>query len=418
MSLATIKGVEIFAAGTYHKGTPEEVTFTEEDIAAMVRNAKTLSDGERPLHKPFVKVGKNDPHDQTLLVFEDGNPAAAWPTNIRKVGKRVLADWVNVQPSVFADLKAEKWKWCSAEIDKPDGEHPDFKVTGPVLKHLVLCNNPAVKGLYPIQHNMSAGAKRITHFCFTEFKGAAMSPERQEMLDYLASMGIDPAVLEALDDAALSAIASAFKAIKPDEAEMAEEGDPVLAGAGIVGSGGTAVAAKPPQLLPKSLTAKFAEMAGQIKGLTGLVATLSGKAKATTSMIDQSHTQAKRQLVHNFCEQAVKEGKLTPADVECDAEGKPLPQTVKARLLRADHTRTHTFSEAGKTVARTELEMQMAEIGARKAHAFSEKVAVQKKTDLYDKIRADVKAAHEAKAARPGKTLHEKLHLIPSGGLR
>lgn len=419
MKLASIRDVEIFAAGLHHKGTPEEVEFTEADLEDMVRNYRELSKGERPLHQPFVKIGKDDPHDSTVLVFEDGNPAAAWPTNLRKVGKRLLADWVDVQPSVLADIKAKRWKYCSAEIDKPDGEHPDLNVKGAVLKHLVLCNNPAVKGLKPIpfQHHMAAGKRRMTYFCFSEFKGATMSPERQQMLDALAEMGFDIALItDAIPDELLSAFVNALKAAKPEEEAEMSEGQITAGAAGV----GTAVAAppKPTQLLPKSLTAKFSEMAREIKTLTTEVNQLRSTSTATADLIGKNHDTAKRQTVHTFCEQSVKDRLLTPAEVECDDKGVPLPHTVLARLLRADHTRKHSFSEGGKAVQKTELELQMDEIRARKPHTFSERVVSGVKSDLFTKIRADVKAEVEARGAKNGKSLQEKLGLLRPAAVR
>jgi hypothetical protein len=103
---------------------------------------------------------------------------------------------------------------------------------------------------------------------------------------------------------------------------------------------------------------------------------LQQSVQAAQALSDRQAQNTKRSLVNTFCEQMTAGPRpiLTPADVECDKTGEPLPHTVKARLLRADHTKVHVFSENGNQVAKTELELQMEEVRRRQPLQFSERM--------------------------------------------
>lgn len=99
-----IKGVEIFAAGTWNGDA-----YTDSDLDTLVNAFKATKDAL----KPYLKLGHSE--DQTLLA-EDSLPAAGWVANIYRVGHKLLADFCDI-PNKIADLiKAKAYKRVSSEI--------------------------------------------------------------------------------------------------------------------------------------------------------------------------------------------------------------------------------------------------------------------------------------------------------------
>jgi len=100
----TIEGVEIFAAGTWNGDL-----YTEKDLDAMVdafeKTRKTI--------KPFLKLGHNE--KQTILA-KDGLPAAGWVENLRKVGNKLVCDFVGVPKAIYELIRAQAYRKVSAEI--------------------------------------------------------------------------------------------------------------------------------------------------------------------------------------------------------------------------------------------------------------------------------------------------------------
>lgn len=80
-------------------------------------------------------------------------------------------------------------------------------------------------------------------------------------------------------------------------------------------------------------------------------------------LLNEERSRQRRDVIDSFCEEMYKLGKITRPD--CDAAN---PYGVKRRLLRADaRVVVEKYSENGKAVEATELDLQMAEIRCRPA---------------------------------------------------
>lgn len=100
----SIEGVEIFAAGTWNGDI-----YTEEDLDKMVLAfAKT-----KDKIKPFLKLGHNE---MQSMLEADGLPAAGWVQNLRKVGTKLVADFVGVPKAIYELIKAGSYRTVSSEI--------------------------------------------------------------------------------------------------------------------------------------------------------------------------------------------------------------------------------------------------------------------------------------------------------------
>lgn len=99
-----IKDVEIFAAGTWNSDT-----YTVNDLDAMV----TAFNKTKEKVKPFLKLGHNE--DQELLE-KDGLPAAGWIENLRRVGEKLVADFIGVPKTIYELIKAGSYRTVSSEI--------------------------------------------------------------------------------------------------------------------------------------------------------------------------------------------------------------------------------------------------------------------------------------------------------------
>lgn len=94
-ALKTIVGVEVFRVGTWNGDA-----YTRKDLDALVEAAKALP-------KPPLKVG----HD-----FDPTAPAVGYVTNLRREGDVLLADFLDVQPDLYAEIQSRKRDAVSAEI--------------------------------------------------------------------------------------------------------------------------------------------------------------------------------------------------------------------------------------------------------------------------------------------------------------
>lgn len=102
--LHTIEGVEIFSTGTWNE---EEVT--DEHLQGMVKAFKENKNGLRP----FLKLG----HDENQkLLQEDGHPAAGWIDNLRVVGDKLVADFVDVPKNIYQLIKNKAYRSVSSEV--------------------------------------------------------------------------------------------------------------------------------------------------------------------------------------------------------------------------------------------------------------------------------------------------------------
>lgn len=102
--LKEIRGVEIFAAGTWN-GDVYELA----DLDAMVQAFEKTKN----LFKPYLKLGHND--DQKLLA-KDGLPAAGWIGSIYRIGEKLFADFVDIPQKIFELIENKAYRKVSSEI--------------------------------------------------------------------------------------------------------------------------------------------------------------------------------------------------------------------------------------------------------------------------------------------------------------
>jgi hypothetical protein len=87
----------------------------------------------------------------------------------------------------------------------------------------------------------------------------------------------------------------------------------------------------------------------------GELANVTNNANSAISILNKQAEESRKSTVKFFCDRLVGQGKLLPAE-------RP---SVEQRLLRQSTAAVHKFSENGKTVMKSELDLQMAELESR-----------------------------------------------------
>lgn len=355
---ASLHGIEIFSAGPLVAGN---VTFAEnwtlEDLDDMARNFRVLS--KAGIYTPFGKLSH---------IYS--GPALGDVTNVWRNGSRLFSDMANIPPQFGEWIKHKAYRRVSIEADRTPSRNllaaakaKGITIKGPVLKAISFLGSetPAVYGLAQLPEPTFVFSEstrpKITRFSHAEFRDGTtlifseVRPmTRQEALDILASRNADvSAVNDSTPDTVLESWAASLQAAPTDaNRNFAEIEEAVVA-----------------------------RIEGRVNGrIASLNSTLEQAERAATERARLERANLDRQT-RVFCENMAKEGRLTPAEIECDKNGDPLPHTPLARLLRADTTITRTFSENGKTVTETELQAQMEEIRRRPARQFGERIPVQ-----------------------------------------
>ena len=184
MALPTrdIPDVELALVGRW-KGTgcPEGGCELTTELFDRMVEAFQATEAAQPVP---VKLGHDD--DQKL-VQEDGYPAAGWVTNLRRSGKRLLADFAKV-PATLADLiDAGGYRGRSIEINH------DFEIAGKTYPDLLTgcailgADMAAVQGLSDMASlyaaaKLSAPSEGARVFAFV-FDGAESYETRRKRLD-------------------------------------------------------------------------------------------------------------------------------------------------------------------------------------------------------------------------------------------
>lgn len=107
MKFKTYRAVELARTGTFFAMTGK-VTFTEQDFDDMATAHAALAGKV----DPPLKLGHND--GQRLLKA-DGLPAAGWVQKVRRVGDRLVADYIDVPPAIAALIDQNKLRKRSIE---------------------------------------------------------------------------------------------------------------------------------------------------------------------------------------------------------------------------------------------------------------------------------------------------------------
>ena len=132
-STHTVKGVEIFASGTWTDSQGQEREWTEADLDQLLKNFNADSaSNQLP-----VKVGHTDDAfnarvaddlgiPNSLITGDEGNgaPRLGYLANVRKDGSTLIADFEGVPNVITEMIQAGFYNAVSVEIDMPDDDDP------------------------------------------------------------------------------------------------------------------------------------------------------------------------------------------------------------------------------------------------------------------------------------------------------
>lgn len=99
-----VKDVEIFSTGLWNNKQ-----ITEADLDTIVESFSST----KGVVRPFLKLGHDE--DQKLLQ-SDGLPAAGWVENVRRVGSKLVADFVDIPKKIYQLIKNNAYRKVSCEI--------------------------------------------------------------------------------------------------------------------------------------------------------------------------------------------------------------------------------------------------------------------------------------------------------------
>lgn len=100
----SIKGVEIFAVGTWNGDK-----FTVQDLFAMAQAFNETTPGLRP----FLKLG----HDKNQKLLQvDGLPAAGWVDKVYVLGEKLVADFVDIPDKIYQLIQDKAYRKVSIEL--------------------------------------------------------------------------------------------------------------------------------------------------------------------------------------------------------------------------------------------------------------------------------------------------------------
>lgn len=161
-----------------------------------------------------------------------------------------------------------------------------------------------------------------------------------------------------------------------------------------------------------TVTQQYADARRQLnQEAAAALKTIKDAAAAEAKARQQRETEERVKAVRLFCDNAKESGQMSGAECDESHPDSRLNQLVALARL-PQQTTTQKFAD-GKQAERTPLEQAMGEISLRPARKFSEKVAVGGgKEDFFSKLRESVRA-EKAPAEKKGKTIHERLNLLP-----
>jgi hypothetical protein len=227
--------------------------------------------------------------------------------------------------------------------------------------------------------------------------------ERNAVVAELVALGEDQAQLEAMPDADLLALYQqqlATMTEPPAPAPPAPAPTPNPAPAPQPAPTPRPAPA-PGRPSPKRVTYSFAEQTRMIR---------QEAARAVRQEAARAAAATLRAGVHAFCEQMVKENKLTPAQVEVGRDGKPIGKTL---LLLLGLSAVRNFAEPDKP---SPLELAMEEIRSRPPlRRYGEQLPDPIRKGKFAEIAEGVKK-RVAERGGKGKTLEQRLGMLPPRG--
>lgn len=359
-----LPNVELFHAGEFPQvddSTGEQYTFecTDEDIQDLHDNFHAFASGERPTLEPKVAIGhtKNEAeifsddgqlaHGQVLAVRNEDRPIEQVETTTPKSAARFSCRRFSDSQRIFMFSDLAKG---TAMLDNLD---------------------PATMDM-----GTDTGAD----------DGTMAVPSREESIQWLTENGFDPVALKVDDSTSEEDLANLVEALKAvsggadatfSDMPSLDMGDEEQRRAA-ASQAGTEGAAVPPGAAPlRNFSDRVLREVHMLRRELKQTNQAIEAVRRNGRMLDRN-----RQLegIRTFCDQMVRERKISPADAEGPSREVPRGGKVYARLVRAlGDTRTHRFSEVqnGKRVQRTQtsLEMEMDEIRSSEVRRFSEQMS-------------------------------------------
>lgn len=216
-----------FRAGTYDRNTPNERTYSPQDVADLVANFERFSKGPDAIHRPPLVYGHG----------EDERPAAGTVVDLYAEGPDLFSDWEEIAPEAARWMAEGKLRSVSVELydDWKQANIPEELAKGskgPVLRRIALMGStpPRVKGLGnpPWQ---TFGCQAVVRSARTGaiaakpgWKCGDRSMDRAQMLATAGQSGLSQAFLESLSDDQLTALVAELTQ-KPGDATGSTGGD-------------------------------------------------------------------------------------------------------------------------------------------------------------------------------------------------
>jgi hypothetical protein len=184
-NLKSIRGVEVFAAGTWNGDT-----YTIEDLDEMVKAFAETSETCRPP----LKLGHTE--DQKLLQ-DDGLPAAGWIGNLYRLGEKLVADFVDIPEKIFQLIENKAYRNVSSEIywNIEMGDKAYNRMLSAVA--LLGCDMPAVSNLRDIMAMYKRKFKTLGAEKCYQLVGDTFTIKSQDDLDQGGPNDMDKEKLEA-----------------------------------------------------------------------------------------------------------------------------------------------------------------------------------------------------------------------------
>ena len=182
METFDLYGVEIFETGDY--GTKGR--YAESDLDAMVAASKRLN------FNPPLKSGHVADKDHA-----SGQPAMGWTANMRRVGSKLLADFIAMPKAVADAVKARAYDRVSAEIFRNvdfKGEKYPAVIKAVGLLGAEMPQIPTLKPLHEMQFDAATWGEPVT----VEFtvKGETTMTETEKLQAKIAELEAEKAKTE------------------------------------------------------------------------------------------------------------------------------------------------------------------------------------------------------------------------------
>lgn len=384
MSHRTETPVEIFATG-FHHGRQ----WTCADLQQIYGNYLALSvakNGEQPYLRCPVVIGHEE--DQQVLKRSD-LPAAGWlEPNLQYVSTgpnsaKLTVPFGEIPDDVAGWVNDKQYRHVSSEVYDDFVDHAGVH-HGLTLRRVALlgAEPPAQKQLaeLPPVVRMADGQK-TTVVRFSDQGSGGMN--RDQMLQLVKASGapLTPKFLDSLSDEQLAELITSLNSGGQPAPDAANPGTPPAPDAGQMSDGGTPAPAPAPAPSPAPANPVPAGSPSQVilKYADAQARRVLNMTQAAENLAQKRLADEKSRTVHAFCERWVKEGKLTPAEIDRSVDPKTKlpknPANVHDRLMRADNlNKVHRFGDRAELMS--EFDLQVAEIEARQpVHRFSEQVA-------------------------------------------